>query len=395
MSPKERIVSAAMGKKTDRVPTLFWLNPHGACRMMAGFRGAPDFFRTLQAKLLWNRFESADGDDSKELARLLPYMFLEYGNSEYLLHLGSDAAFKSMGNFKAYGNARKRIFKEDGKLRFLDPFGAIRALGGIYFDVIKSPVQSIEELSAYRFPTLDDTTSIKAFRKKHPEACIMVEVGGPQQVTSQNIWNLEDYMLALFDNPNVIDAFHGRAADWSLGIAKKAVAAGADMVFIGDDYGMNNTPLLPMELWLRLTYPHLKKMISGIHRMGVPVMLHSCGYQMPFLEWYVEAGLDVLQSFQPMAGNNFEEAIREFGDTLTFATGIDTQRGEMMQPGEFKTDIQRFYEVGMSCGRFILTMTHMLQYTMPLENVMAIFETVGGCTHPASKERRLIELGTK
>lgn len=355
---------------------MYWLNPHGACKLAAMVRPAPTTGATLFAKLLWRRFERSQRGQDSEWARLLPYKYLEYGNSEYLLSIGSDMAFKSMGNFKSYRAARKRIFRAEGKLRFRDPFGAVRALGGIYLDVIKQPVQSVDGLSSYRFPALDNPEAIRSFRARHRDACILIEVGGPQQITSQNILNLEDYMLALYDRPDLIDAFHRRVADWSLGIAARAIEAGADMVFIGDDYGMNGAPLISMELWKRYTFPHLTHMIREIHRMGVPVMLHSCGYQMPFLEAYVDAGLDVLQSFQPMAGNDFEAAFAEFGHRMTFATGIDTQQGEWMTSTQLRDDIRRYYEIGASGGRFILAMTHMLQYTMPLDNVRTILETV-------------------
>lgn len=387
MTPRERFLSAATGAACDTIPVLYWLNPHGACRLMAECRPAPALAKTLLSKMLWKRFIRAKAFGEKEISRLLPYKVMEYGNSEYLLHIGSDAAFKSMGNFKEVRTARKRIFRENGKIRFLDPFGAVRALGGIYLDVIRPAVRSVGELAAYRFPSLDNPAAIKLFRKQRPDACIMIEVGGPQQVTSQNILNLEDYMLALYDSPEVIDDFHARVAEWSLSIAEKAVRAGADMVFIGDDYGMNGRPLISMEFWKRYTYPHLKRMIGEIHRMGVPVMLHSCGYQMPFLESYVEAGLDVLQSFQPMAGNDFDAASREFGKKITFATGIDTQRGESMTPGQFRDDIARRHDLGMSGGRFILAMTHMLQYTMPLENIDTIFRTVDEIRRNASAPR--------
>jgi uroporphyrinogen-III decarboxylase len=105
-------------------------------------------------------------------------------------------------------------------------------------------------------------------------------------------------------------------------------------------------------------------------------MLHSCGYQMPFLEHYVEAELDLLQSFQPKAGNDFAAAYAQYGDRLAFATGIDTQRGETMTPQELRREILDNYAIGKTKGRHILGTTHMIQYAMPLENLRALFGTV-------------------
>jgi hypothetical protein len=41
-----------------------------------------------------------------------------------------------------------------------------------------------------------------------------------------------------------------------------------------------------------------------------------------------------------------------------------------------REDILRRYQVGRRQPRHILAMTHMLQYTMPLENIWAMFATV-------------------
>jgi uroporphyrinogen decarboxylase len=159
-------------------------------------------------------------------------------------------------------------------------------------------------------------------------------------------------------------------------IIEYAVEAGADVVYLQDDYGATGRPLISPRMWRTFTYPHLKRVVEVAHRAGVPFMLHSCGYQMPFLEAYVEAGVDILQSFQPKAGNDFQAAYARYGERLTFATGIDTQQGESMNPHDLRESMRQCLRTGRRSGRHILSMTHMMQYTMPLENIRVIFEVV-------------------
>jgi hypothetical protein len=83
-----------------------------------------------------------------------------------------------------------------------------------------------------------------------------------------------------------------------------------------------------------------------------------------------------LQSLQPKAGNDFQAAHERFGDRLTFCTGVDVQRGETKTPGELRDDILRAYRIGGRNGRHILGYTHMLQYTMPAENLETMLRTV-------------------
>ena len=105
-------------------------------------------------------------------------------------------------------------------------------------------------------------------------------------------------------------------------------------------------------------------------------MLHSCGYQMDHLQAYVDLELDMLQAFQPAAGNDFEKAYSEFGDKLTFVTGIDIQQGERWTPEAFREDILKFYKTGGRNGRHVMATTHEMQYTMPIENIRSVFETI-------------------
>jgi hypothetical protein len=83
-----------------------------------------------------------------------------------------------------------------------------------------------------------------------------------------------------------------------------------------------------------------------------------------------------LQSFQPKASNDFRAAYVQYGDRLAFATGIDTQRGETMTPQELRREILENYAIGKTHGRHILGTTHVMQYSMPMENLQAILGTV-------------------
>ena len=130
-----------------------------------------------------------------------------------------------------------------------------------------------------------------------------------------------------------------------------------------------------MDMRRDFTLPHLVCIVEAAHQVGLPIILHSCGYQESFLEHYVDIGLDALQAFQPKAGNDLPSAFEKYGDRLAFITGIDIQQGEGMTPHEMSESILGRYQIGKH-GRFVLGTTHMLQYTMPTENIHAILNTV-------------------
>ncbi len=376
MTPRERVLAVVKGQPVDQIPVMYWLNPHTGCRLMTEYRRAPHRKMHLIGSYLWKRFRRRGGPNAGEWTRALPNLLIGYANGHYLLELGSDMALASIGSMKRLNSMIRMIRRENGHLLIRDPLGCVRGVGGIYLDVVKPPIQSIDDLDGFRLPDLPDDTDVRRLRKDHPEACVLAEVSGVQQVLSDILWDIPQFMLALYDFPEKIKVFQHRLADWAIAQAQTAVRAGADVVFIGDDYGETGRPRISMEMWKEFSYPPLSRLIQAIHEMGAVAMLHSCGYQMPFLQHYVEAGLDILQSFQPKAGNDFEKAYAEYGDRLVFATGIDTQRGESMNPQELRDEIVRNYLIGKRKGRHILAMTHMMQYTMPADNIAAIFDTV-------------------
>jgi uroporphyrinogen-III decarboxylase len=374
---RERVLAAIGGRPVDRVPVMYWLNPHTTCRLMAEQQPGPSRVANLLARVLWKRFTRGGEFDAGAWTRAAPFLLEEYGNGQYVLELGADVAILSPELISPASFIRS-VRKDNGRLRLRGPFGVGLALGGIYMDPVEPSVRRIEALASLQLPEVSDRhfAAVRRFRRAHPHACLLVEVASFQQLLCDYILGTTPFMLALYDHPGAIKTFMQRLADWLIDIIHHAAAAGADVVYLQDDYGSNGRPLISMKMWLELTYPHLVRMVGAAHEAGVPFMLHSCGYQMPFLEHYVEAGVDALQSFQPMAGNDFEAACEQVGDRLAFATGIDIQQGEWMTPQELRDDILRSYEIGQRKGRHILSMTHMMQYTMPPENVRAILETV-------------------
>lgn len=380
MTSRERFLAAGRGLPVDRIPVYYWLNPHGCCKLIARYQNYKGWFWNTASHFIWNRFHNNGELNASFLWRLLP-LGLDYFvfniAAEYAFQLGSD-----MGMFTHSAPYRfGRLGFHKGRLITKDVYGTIRSIGsGIYEDVHDAAIKNVNDLRSYSLPNLKDDSRYNVFRKmrrKYPDKCIASSVWGPYSFPGDFLMGTERFMTMLVDYPDEIQEFLMRWTDSEIDVIRHSVKAGADVIFIMDDYGYNNRTFLSPRMWRTMMYPHLKRLIDETHAAGVAAVLHSCGFQMTLLDSYVEAGLDMLQAFQPLAGNDLASAYGKYGDQLTFITGIDTQRGEAMTPLELKDDIVRNYKIGQSKQRFILGTTHMLQFTMPIDNSRAIFETVG------------------
>ena len=377
MTPRERALATLKGLPVDRVPVFYWLNPHAACRLIAEYQPSQSRAANWAARRLWRRFKRRGELQSGEWTRALPLLFEEYGNGQYAVQLGADVSIQSP-ELSSPSAALTSIRKRNGRLIVQGPLNTTMGLGGVYAYPLEPAVTDARDLAHLPLPPVTEAqfAAVKRFRQAHPDLCVACEVFSFQQVLCDFVLGMEAFMLALYDYPDEIAAFLGRLADWVVEIIRHAAHTGADVLCFADDYGTTGRTLISLEMWKRFTYPHLKRFIAVAHEEGVPFMLHSCGYQMPFLEYYVEAELDLLQSFQPKAGNDFRAAYTQYGDRLAFATGIDIQRGESLTPQELRREILENYAIGKLHGRHILGTTHMLQYSMPVENLQALFGTV-------------------
>ena len=71
--------------------------------------------------------------------------------------------------------------------------------------------------------------------------------------------------------------------------------------------------------------PSHKKTCDFAKSLGLPVIMHSCGYVRPLLPYMIEAGIDCLQVIEIKAGMDLLEIHKTFGDKIALMGGIDVR----------------------------------------------------------------------
>lgn len=374
MNSRERFRAAASSVRSEPVPVMYWLNPHTGMKMICEVAHSSDPGLNAMAEAMYRPFGA--GEPLDDATRLAPLLLTEAVGTTYAADVGSDVLHTSAGIDFASG---VDIFEVDGRLRIRDPLGAVRAPGdGIFADVVEPAVRTVGELDALALPPLDLDAlagTVAAVRERHPEHAVMASCFGVQDLTCTQVWRMDEYMTALVTDAAAIHRWNERFCAYNAEAARAALRGGADAVLIYDDYGHQGGLQISPAMWEEMTYPYLCRLIDAIHGAGGLAVLHSCGYQMPLLGHYADAGLDYLQAFQLTAGNDLAAAVRDYGRDLAFVTGIDVQSFEGRSPGEVRDDILHCWRTGRE-GRFVLGTTHMLQWTAPVENIGAMLEVV-------------------
>ncbi len=125
--------------------------------------------------------------------------------------------------------------------------------------------------------------------------------------------------------PDAVADFVDRLAEHEVDVIQSIAGCGVDCWFLGDDWGTQDRTFISPESFRELFQPAYKKVADAAHEAGMSVFLHSCGYNYPFMEAFIEAGIDVFQFDQPDAYPT-EVLANEFGRRVCFHSPVDIQK---------------------------------------------------------------------
>ncbi len=152
-------------------------------------------------------------------------------------------------------------------------------------------------------------------------------------------------------------------------------------VFVtGTDFGMQRGPFISPQTYRELYQPFHKHVNDWLHSYtSWKTFMHSCGSIRLLIPDFIEAGFDILNPVQTSAANMEPvELKKQFGDQLTFwGGGVDTQRTlPFGTPDEVRQEVRQRIEIFGKGGGFIFNSIHNVQAQTPIENILAMYETV-------------------
>ncbi len=106
---------------------------------------------------------------------------------------------------------------------------------------------------------------------------------------------------------------------------------------------------------------------------------HTCGSIVAYLDDFYEAGVDILNPVQISAEGMNPEFLKErYGDKFVFwGGGVDSQ-GTLSfgTPEQVREEVRQNIEIFKKGGGFVFNNVHNIQATVPVENLLALFETL-------------------
>jgi uroporphyrinogen-III decarboxylase len=230
---------------------------------------------------------------------------------------------------------------------------------------------------------------------KNTELCIIGEfidasfgdismVPGPAIKNPKGIRDPVRWITAHIEYPDYIKGIFELQCEIALKNLKlsyEAVGNKIDVIYVsGTDLGTQNAPFISPDMYREFYQPFHKRVNDWIHKnTSWKTFYHSCGSIVAFLDDFVEAGVDILNPVQTSAKDMDPKRLKEkYGDKLVFwGGGIDTQRTlPFGTPEEVRKEANERCQIFGKGGGFVFNTIHNIQSKVPIENLMAMFQTI-------------------
>lgn len=200
----------------------------------------------------------------------------------------------------------------------------------------------------------------------------------------KGIRDISEWYMSTLIRPDFIKELYDRQTDVAVGNLKKLYEIAGEEVDIiylcGNDFGTQQSTFCDLSTFREFYLPYYKKMTSWVHEnTGWKVFKHSCGAVEPLIEGFIEAGIDILNPVQVNAAGMDPEVLKKkYGDRITFwGGGIDTQKVLAFgTPEEVRSQVRALCSVFSENGGFVFNTVHNIQANVPVENLVAMVETV-------------------
>lgn len=247
-----------------------------------------------------------------------------------------------------------------------------------------SIVEDVSQLEGLPWPDVTDTSGFKDFvaHAKSTHERGKVAVGCLECTIFESTWYLrgmENVYCDWMEDNGISDWLLDYFTNRSVHAVKSFVAAGYDVIRLGDDVGTQISLMMSAEMWRKHLKPRLKKVIDTIRESSdrkVWVQYHSDGNITDLIDELIEIGVDILNPMQPEC-IDVATVVPKFQNRLAFCGMVGTQTTMPFgTPGDVKKVVEQIADLHRKGARLIIAPTHVIEPDVPLENIRALAESV-------------------
>jgi uroporphyrinogen decarboxylase len=186
------------------------------------------------------------------------------------------------------------------------------------------------------------------------------------------------FLADLVMNKDFVNELLDKLYDFQLVTGTTLAALGVDIIWMGDDFGTQDSLIVSPALWREFFKPRYARLIQAFKSRNstVRVAYHSDGNIASLLPEYIEIGVDILNAVQPRSMDP-ARLKKRFGNALSYWGTMDIQHTfPLGSPEDVENEVRLRMETVGRGGGLILGPSHNIQPDVPLENVLAFYRAV-------------------
>jgi uroporphyrinogen decarboxylase len=219
---------------------------------------------------------------------------------------------------------------DKAKKKFKDKWGAMQALTEEAIPVPVGPprIETEADLASYKGP--DPAKSpvldrIRALKKKYPNGekaiCVVGESGWAPGVFLRA--GLENILMDMATRPEFIRDLLKIGVEYYCELFPLAIAAGADIILLGDDYASKTGTMMSPAQWHEIILPADAQVVRTIKKAGGYCIKHTDGDIRKIMDALVGTGLDCLGPLEPVPGMELDAVLQRYPGKITVMGNVD------------------------------------------------------------------------
>ena len=181
---------------------------------------------------------------------------------------------------------------------------------GRHSEIVIHPLEEDEDGSQtknYKIPDPYDESryegSKRLIEKYGDEYWIVGSIPCSIYEASWYLRGMQKFMEDMCLNKEYANGLMDKVMEFPLVAGKKLIDLGVDMLWLGDDVGMQSGMMMSPDTWREYLKPRMAKLISEFKKRNpnIKIAYHSCGDVQKIIPDLIEIGLDVLNPIQPLA----------------------------------------------------------------------------------------------
>lgn len=249
-----------------------------------------------------------------------------------------------------------------------------------YMEIDQPPLKDLRDVYSYRLPDIDGEPyydELKTVYKYYGKQKAII--GGSVSIF-ENSWYLRGFQNFLTDlalGGKEVDLILDKVMDYNLELGYKIIDAGVDILYTGDDFGMQTGLIISYDMWKKYFFTRWAKLFEAFKRRNpkIKIAFHSDGNIKPIINDFIEMGLDILNPIQPDCMDPAEMK-KNYGEKLSFWGTVDVQHTlSFGKPEDVEKELKHRLKNVAIGGGLILGSTHNVQMSeKAVDNLLKFYE---------------------